>query len=243
MSRRQGQDLSSLEERLGYRFRNTGLLKQALTHPSAVATHRRRDETYQRLEFLGDRVLGLAVAATLTETFPEADEGELSRRLNRLVRQEACAVVAEKLGVGPHLRLGAGESQSGGRRKVAILADVAEALIAAIYLDGGWPEALAAVHRHWEPHVPTPQAPLRDAKTMLQEWVQGRGLPPPIYREVERLGPDHNPEFLIAVAIEGLVPAEGRGRSKRIAEQNAAGAMLYREGVWVETVEADGPAG
>jgi len=230
MSRRERETLEAFEERLGHRFRDRGFLQRALTHPSASARH----DHYQRLEFLGDRVLGLGVAAMLLEEFPAAEEGELSRRLNRLVRQETCAEVAAALGVGPHLRLGQSEAQSGGRRKTTILADVAEALVAAVFLDGGWDPAYAAVRRHWREHMLDPRLPLRDPKTALQEWAQGRGLAMPAYRELERVGPDHDPEFLIGVEVDGLDLAEGRGRSKRVAEQNAAEAMLRREQVWTD---------
>src|SRR5438874_12715225 len=174
----------------------------------------------------------------LFRNFPRADEGELSRRLADLVRKEACADVARSIGLGDAIRLGASESNAGGRTRVAILADVCEALIGAVYVDGGYEAAAALIGRLWEARMRTPVRPLRDAKTILQEWAQGRGLPTPSYREVERRGPDHNPEFRVTVQLPDRAPAEGLGRSKRAAEQAAAAAMLMREGVTAE--RADG---
>ena len=189
-------------------------------------------DSYQRLEFLGDRVLALTVARMGFDAFPGADEGELARRLNALVKRETCAEVGRDLGLGPYLRLGTGEIQTGGRSKVAILGDVVEAIIAAIYLDAGFETAADFVRRHWGDRMRSARGPLRDGKTTLQEWVQGRGLPAPHYREVSRTGPDHDPQFVIAVDLSGLPGGEGRGRSKREAEQAAAASVLVREGLW-----------
>lgn len=225
-------DLSSLEERLGYRFTDKSLLVRALNHMSAVPGHRTRLDSYQRLEFLGDRVLGLCVADMLSAAYREAEEGELSRRLADLVRRESCAEVAVNWDVGPHLRLGAGEAHSGARRNQAILADVCESIVGAVFIDGGFDAASALVRRAFTERMLAPRRPLRDAKTMLQEWAQGKGAPAPSYQIVERTGPDHAPDFLVAVAVEGLAPAVGRGKSRRDAEQTAAKAMLSREGVW-----------
>lgn len=220
-----------LEERLGHVFAEKARLDRALTHISAATSAAGRLGSYQRLEFLGDRVLGLAVASMLIEAFAEADEGELSRRLAELVRTEACAEVAVAMGLAEHIRLGPGEASSGGRRKPAILSDVCEAIIGAVYLDGGYEAAAALVDRFWRPRMLAPRRPLRDGKTELQEWAQGRGLPMPCYRELDRSGPDHSPYFRVAVEVEGVRPAEGVGRSKRAAEQAAAEALLAREGV------------
>jgi ribonuclease-3 len=151
---------------------------------------------------------------------------------------EACAVVARAIDLGEAIRLGASESNAGGRGRTAILADVCEALVGAVFIDGGYPAASALVARLWEPRMRAPARPLRDAKTMLQEWAQARGLPTPAYREVERTGPDHDPEFRVSVELPDRLPAEGLGRSKRAAEQAAAAAMLTREGV-----KADRPDG
>ena len=227
-------DLASLEARLGHSFADRDLLVRALTHMSAVADPRDAGRTYQRLEFLGDRVLALTVADMLIEAFPEAEEGELARRLNHMVKAETCAEVARELDLGPYLRLGGGELQSGGRRKKAILGDVCEAVIGAVYRDAGFGPAAAFVRRNWKERMLGWSGPLRDAKTMLQEWAHGRGCEAPLYREAGRSGPDHAPVFSISAEIEGYAPARGEGTSKRNAEQAAARAFLVREGVWSE---------
>ena len=225
-----------LEQTIGYRFKDGELLVRALTHISALAGGSRAG-SYQRLEFLGDHVLGLIISEMLFRAFPKGDEGELSRRLADLVRRETCADVARSINLGEAVRLGTSESNSGGRSRTAILADVCEALVGAVFLDGGYAAATELVERLWGERMRAPSRPLRDPKTMLQEWAQARGLPTPAYREVERLGPHHNPEFRIAVTLPEREPAEGRGRSKRVAEQAAAAAMLAREGVRVDRVD------
>jgi ribonuclease III len=221
---------SVLEKTIGYRFSDPDMLERALTHISALKGAGRAS-SYQRLEFLGDHVLGLAISEMLFATFPKADEGELSRRLADLVRRETCADVARAVDLGASLRLGASEARTGGRTRGAILADVCESLIGAIFLDGGYKAALAFVERFWAERMRKPARPLRDPKTVLQEWAQARGLPTPSYREVERTGPHHDPEFRVAVSLPQREPAEGKGRSKRAAEQAAASALLSREGV------------
>lgn len=225
-------EFEDLEARLGHRFANRDLARRALTHVSANPSARARGESYQRLEFLGDRVLGLVVAEMLYAAFPQASEGELSQRLADLVRQESCAEVAAAWGAGEHVRLGSGEVQSGGASKRAILADVCEALIGAVFLDAGYAAARDVVARAWQERMLTPRRPLQDAKTALQEWAQARGRPTPAYREIGRSGPDHSPKFVIRVEIDGLPTAEGEGSSKRAAEQAAAAAFMMREGVW-----------
>jgi ribonuclease III len=220
-----------LEERIGYRFIDPAVLEHALTHISALTGARNRAGSYQRLEFLGDHVLGLVVSDMLFRAFPKADEGEMSRRLADLVRKEACAEVARGIELGAAIKLGSSEANAGGRGRTAILADVCEALIGAVFVDGGYPAAVALIERLWEARMRTPARPLRDSKTVLQEWAQARGLPTPAYREVERKGPDHDPEFRVTVELPDQVPAEGLGRSKRAAEQAAAAAMLTRAGV------------
>jgi len=229
--RRRRRGDGSLEERIGYRFSDLALLNSALSHISALKGSRNRAGSYQRLEFLGDHVLGLVISDMLFRAFPKADEGELSRRLADLVRKETCAEIARAIDLGVAIRLGASEVNAGGRKRPAILADVCEALIGAVYLDGGYAAAEAMVGRLWEARMRTTAQPLRDPKTVLQEWAQARGLPTPAYREVARSGPDHNPEFRVAVQLPQLAPAEGSGRSKRAAEQAAAAAMMAREGV------------
>jgi ribonuclease III len=233
-AKRRARRAAAIETRIGYKFKNATLMEQALTHISALAGVRNRAGSYQRLEFLGDHVLGLVVSDMLFSAFPKADEGELSRRLADLVRKEACAEVARAIDLGEAIRLGASEANAGGRNRVAILADVCEALIGAVFLDGGYPAAAALITRLWEERMRAPKRPLRDAKTMLQEWAQARGLPTPAYRELERKGPDHDPEFRVAVELRDRLPAEGTGRSKRSAEQAAASLMLSREGIGAE---------
>jgi ribonuclease III len=229
--KRRRRGAAGFEERIGYRFKDPALLEQALTHISALTGARNRAGSYQRLEFLGDHVLGLVVSDMLFRAFAKADEGEMSRRLADLVRKEACADVARAIDLGEAIRLGASEANAGGRGRTAILADVCEALIGAVFVDGGYPAASALIERLWSERMRTPARPLRDSKTVLQEWAQARGLPTPAYREVERKGPDHDPEFRVTVELPDLAPAEGLGRSKRAAEQAAAAAMLTRTGV------------
>jgi ribonuclease III len=230
-SKRRRRAAADFEKRIGYRFNNPALLEQALTHISALTGARNRAGSYQRLEFLGDHVLGLVVSDMLFRAFAKADEGEMSRRLADLVRKEACADVGRAIDLGAAIRLGASEANAGGRSRIAILADVCEAMIGAVFVDGGYPAAAALIERLWSERMRTPARPLRDSKTVLQEWAQARGLPTPAYREVERKGPDHNPEFRVTVELPNLAPAEGLGRSKRAAEQAAATAMLTHAGV------------
>ncbi len=235
-------DVAALEDRIGHPFRDRELLTEALTHVSsqlgAPASPAGGRTSYQRLEFLGDRVLGLAVAEILFGAFPDASEGELSRRLSDLVRRETCAEVALAWDVGPFLHLGAGELQAGGRQNRTILADVCESIIGAVFLDGGYQAARTLIARAFAERLQA--APARDAKTALQEWAQGRGLPTPVYDVVERHGPDHAPVFRIAARVGTLDCGLGQGLSKRAAEQDAALSLLRREGVWKETPD-DGP--
>ena len=235
--RRRRRGDGSLEERIGYRFKDTALFDSALSHISALKGARNRGGSYQRLEFLGDHVLGLVISDLLFRAFPKADEGELSRRLADLVRKETCAEIARTIDLGAAIRLGSSEANAGGRKRPAILADVCEALIGAVYLDGGYTAAEALVGRLWEARMKTKAQPLRDPKTVLQEWAQARGLPTPAYREVARSGPDHDPVFRVTVQLPKLAPAEGSGRSKRAAEQAAAAAMMTREGVKPERLD------
>ncbi len=227
-SRRGG---TALEGRIGYRFSDSTLLTCALTHISALKGPRNRAGSYQRLEFLGDHVLGLVISDMLFRSFPKADEGELSRRLADLVRKETCAEIAVSIELGAAIKLGSSEVNAGARKRPAILADVCEAVIGAVYLDGGYVAAAGLVERLWQERMRAKSQPLRDPKTVLQEWAQARGLPTPAYREVARSGPDHSPEFRVAVQLPNFAAAEGSGRSKRAAEQAAAAAMLSREGV------------
>ncbi len=218
-------DLAELEAHLGYAFRDRSLLAQALTHVGGAAS---RICSYQRLEFLGDRVLGMAVAAMLVEAFPTAEEGELSRRLAGLVRRESCAAVAAGWQVEPFIRLAPGERRT---LRQAIGGDICEAIIGAVFLDGGFAAARPLVERAFAALMHAPHHPLRDPKTALQEWAQAKGLAAPVYRELGRVGPDHAPEFTVAVRVDTLADAEARGGSKRLAEQAAAAAFMAREGV------------
>jgi len=222
---------SAIEERIGHKFADANLLVTAMTHVSALKPSRKRGESYQRLEFLGDHVLGLIVSDMLYRSFPNADEGELSKRLAELVRKESCADVAKSLGLADDIKLGAVGAGASARLRKSVLGDICEAVIGAVYLDGGFQAASEFVERNWTERMKKPRQPLRDPKTVLQEWAQGKGLPTPVYREVERTGPHHDPQFRVAVDLPGLAPAEGIGGSKRAAEKVAASVMIEREGV------------
>jgi ribonuclease-3 len=234
--RRKAKDRAALEEKIGYKFADKALLERALTHISALSGGNRAN-SYQRLEFLGDHVLGLVISDMLYRAFPKANEGELSRRLADLVRKETCAEVAKTMELGPALKLGSSESKGGGRLRTTILGDACEALVGAVFIDGGYKAADALVARFWKERMLKPLRPLRDPKTMLQEWAQARALPTPAYQELERTGPHHNPKFSVAVVLPGRPPAEGTGTSKRAAEQAAAAAMLTKVGVAVDKVD------
>ena len=222
-----------LETKLGYRFKDAAMLERALTHASVRGGKIDRGDN-ERLEFIGDRVLGLAVAEVLNGQHPDATEGELARLYNRLVRGEACAKVARNIGLGAHLILSESEADSGGREKTTILADAIEALLGAVFLDGGFEKSRTVVLKLWqEQSEQVPEAAV-DAKSELQEWAQGQGLLLPKYVVVSRKGPDHAPHFTAEVTITGKLPAQGEGASKRIAEQAAATALLEREGVRVK---------
>ena len=229
-----GRDPSGIEALtaiLGYDFKRPKLLQTALNHSSARVANPGIEDN-ERLEFLGDRVLGLAVAELLAERYPGADTGEMALRFNHLVRKETCAEVARSFQLGRFVNMSEGEADSGGRHKTTILGDTCEALLGAVCLDGGYEPARAMVRRFWMPHLGATESVLTDPKSALQEWAQGRGLALPRYREVARKGPDHAPRFTSSVEIEGLEPQCGDGTSKRAAEQAAASAMLLREGVW-----------
>ena len=224
-------EAAAIEARIGHKFADPSLLATAFTHVSALKSARRRGDSYQRLEFLGDHVLGLIVSDMLYRAFPKANEGELSKRLADLVRKETCADVAKSLGLLEGIKLGAVGASASARLRTSVIGDICEAVIGAVFLDGGYPAAAQFVERNWEERMRTLKRPLRDPKTVLQEWAQGKGLPTPVYREVERSGPHHDPQFRIAVDLPGLAPAEGVGGSKRAAEKVAASAMIAREGV------------
>jgi ribonuclease III len=214
-----------LEERLGHRFSDRDLLRRALTHSSANAK-----VSNERLEFLGDRVLGLVIAENLHVQFPDDAEGVMALKLNALVRQETCARIADAVGLGEQLILAQSEIKSGGRRKSAILAGTTEAVIAALYLDGGLETARRFIDCYWEGETAALGRDMRDAKTTLQEWAQsrGRGAAAPVYEQVRREGPDHAPRFWVQVNVNGVEPQIGEGASKREAEQDAARLMLAK---------------
>lgn len=226
---------ANLEARLGYRFADPDLLDRALTHSSAVAPGKRVARSYQRLEFLGDRVLGLAVADMLYRKFPGAPEGELNRTLVTLVRGETCAEIARALGFGPELNLGDSEVRTGGNENDTILGDAMEAVIGAIYLDGGYAPAYDFLQRMLGDRLEVALAKRADPKTTLQEWAQGQGLEPPQYDVVDRVGPQHAPEFTIAVRLASFAPLTATGPSKKLAEHKAAEAFLKRERVWQDS--------
>ena len=226
---------SDLEKALGHRFKDQDLVTRALTHSSTRGNGSRDDN--ERLEFLGDRVLGLAISAALIEAYPGSPEGDLARRFNQLVKRETCAAMGRSIELGRHLILSDSEASSGGRDKDTIIADAVEALLGAAFVDSGFDKARAIVMRLWQPHLVGKPHAVADPKSALQEWAQGRGLALPRYVEISRSGPDHAPRFISEVRIAGCKPAQGSGASKRAAEQAAASAMLAREGV-IGAVEA-----
>lgn len=205
---------------LGHRFADRGLLIRALSHSSATGI-----SSYERLEFLGDRVLGLVVAQLLLERFPAESEGEIGRRFAALVQATTLAQVGAELGIEQAARVTPGVMNDN------ILADMVEALIAALYLDGGMHVAERFIRKTWDPLVETRSRPPRDAKTALQEWSQAQGLPLPVYRDIGRSGPDHEPVFSVEVQIDTHEAAQARGPNKRSAEQDAAAELLARLGV------------
>ena len=218
-------DMSAFCTRLGHRFARPELLVQAVTH-SSIATQNRDDN--QRLEFLGDRVLGLVMAEALLDADKMAAEGTIAPRYNALVRRETCADVARAMDLGAVLKLGRSEMKSGGRRKEALLADAMEAVIAAVWLDGGHEAAKSVILRHWAKRIATVDADARDAKTALQEWAQARSEPRPTYTEISRSGPDHAPVFTIEARLSSGPSEQATAGSKRQAEQAAATALLQK---------------
>jgi ribonuclease III len=220
---------------IGYEFARRELFEEALTHPSALVPERRRHRRrtpvkrgYERLEFLGDRVLGLVVADYLWRRFEREPEGDLTRRYTHLVRREALARVAETIGLGRYVVLSRAEAAAGAAGNPGILADACEALIGAIYLDGGFEAASAFVQRFWEPLIEEMEEPPRDPKTALQEWVQARGLALPAYELVATSGPHHAPLFTVLASVAGGNRASATASSKRLAEARAAAMLLDR---------------
>lgn len=218
---------SKLEDTIGYRFKDKESLKLALVHAS---THKRKKDGQaidnERLEFLGDRVLGLVIADLLLKRFPKDKEGDLARRHTALVRKEALARVAKQIKLGNYIDMLEAEAATGGRENAAILSNACEAVIAALYLDGGLETAQTFIHTFWQDMVAEDPTPPQDNKTALQEWAQGRGLPLPLYKIVSQEGPAHAPVFEIEVMVKNYTPQRAQGTSKRQAEQAAAGALL-----------------
>jgi len=221
------QNPKKLEDSLGYDFKDKDRLKLALVHSS---THKRKKDGQaidnERLEFLGDRVLGLIIADLLLKRFPKDTEGDLARRHTALVRKEALARVAKKIKLGDYIDMLPAEAAAGGRKNAAILSNACEAVIAALFLDGGLETAQKFIHQFWQEIVEEDPTPPQDNKTALQEWAQGRGLPLPIYKTVSQEGPAHAPVFIIEVMVKNHTPQRAEGTSKRQAEQAAAGALL-----------------
>ncbi|MHC1549612.1 ribonuclease III [Phyllobacterium sp. K27] len=223
-----------LEEKTKHVFRDLGRLERALTHSSARSS---AGSDYERLEFLGDRVLGLVIADLLFRAYPTAAEGELSLRLNSLVNADTCAAVADEIGLHEFIKTGSDVKGLADKRLKSLRADVIESLIATIYLDGGLEAAQPFIERYWDARSKGSNSAQRDPKTELQEWAHQQNGAQPLYNVVERTGPDHDPQFTIRVMVKGFEPAIGKGRSKRLAEQEAAIALLYREGVRQKTQE------
>lgn len=214
-----------LETALGYRFTNPKILTEALTHRGALSASKRTPAN-ERLEFLGDRVLGLVVAETLLREFPDEEEGALATRIAALVSAPTLVRIAQTFGLADHVKVAPG--QRADDENTAVLADACEAVIGALYLDGGLTAARAFIGQQWATEFSADVIPPKDAKTALQEWAQARGLPLPAYRVVEETGPAHAPSFVMAVTVEGHPEVKGEGRTKRVATQEAAAALLSR---------------
>ncbi|MBP2303013.1 ribonuclease III [Azospirillum picis] len=234
-------DVAELAQALGHQFANLSLLRDAVTHPSLMGLERAGRKShngpgiaYERLEFLGDRVVGLVVAQWLLERYPTEREGALAKRHAALVRRESLGRVADAIGLGAYLRLSPAEAQGGGRSNRTILGDACEAVLGAMYLDGGLEPVTRFVRQALAGEIDKATPPPLDSKTTLQEWAQGRGKPLPQYELIERSGPAHEPQFVVAVHVAGMEPVTGTGSSKRIAEKKAASALLRQVGVQVD---------
>jgi ribonuclease III len=237
-------DIAALARSLGHEFRDASLLQDAVTHPSLMGLERtlragRRPGkgpgiAYERLEFLGDRVVGLIVAEWLLERYPDEREGALAKRHAALVRRESLGRVADRIGLGAYLRMSPAEVQSGGRNNRTILGDACEAVIGALYLDAGLDVVTRFVRESLAEQIDKPTPPPLDSKTALQEWAQGRGKPLPHYELIEQSGLAHEPVFVVAVHVEGMETVTGSGSSKRVAEKKAASALLSQVGVQVD---------
>ncbi|MEM9356657.1 MAG: ribonuclease III [Pseudomonadota bacterium] len=229
---------AALEKALGCKFRDQDLLVRALTHGSVRQSASKRIDN-ERLEFLGDRVLGLVVAEHLHKSLPDVREGDLARRFNALVCGDTCADVGREVGLGQYLILSTSEADNGGREKDTILADAMEAVLGAVFLDRDFEAARRVVHAVWAERLEEIRTTKVDPKSALQEWAQSQSLRLPRYTEISRTGPDHNPCFVAEVVVEGLQPERGEGSSKRSAQQAAAHTLLVREGVWPESTMSE----
>ncbi|CAH0340148.1 ribonuclease III [Rhizobium sp. CECT 9324] len=231
------EDWKQLEAVIGHSFAERERLQRALTHASAQVSKSRGD--YERLEFLGDRVLGLCVAELLFMTYRDAAEGELSVRFNQLVSAETCAAVADEMELHRYIRTGSDVKKIMASNMLNVRADVVESLIAAIYLDAGLEAARGFILRYWTARASRADGARRDAKTELQEWAHAKHATSPIYKVAERSGPDHDPRFTVIVEIPGVKSEMGTDRSKRAAEQVAATKILEREGIWAKATDAN----
>lgn len=218
-------DLDSLQERLLHRFNNISLLEEALTHPS-TGNPKLGEVNYERLEFLGDSVLGLVVTEMLMKSFHDEPEGDLAKRRAALVCREALTQIARQVSLGNHILMTDGEEASGGRENPTNLENVMEAVIGAIYSDGGLPAAKTFIEHYWKPLSQTMKTPPKDPKTALQEWAQGNGKPIPDYEVIKTEGPSHSPLFTIEVNVAGLPTYQASASSKRVAEREAAQRLM-----------------
>lgn len=214
----------TLSSMLGHNFSDPDLLSCALTHRSAQTGAAK--DTYERLEFLGDRILGLVIAEQLYHRFPDENEGDLAKRHSAVVQEAVLAQIARALNIGPYIQMSVAENGAGGRNNDHILCDVIEAIIGALYLDAGLSVARTFIERHWASFIEKAPEPPQDPKTKLQEWLQGHNLPLPVYEIARQSGPDHDPLFTIRLDIDSVGCVEAEGKSKRKAEKQAAQNML-----------------
>jgi ribonuclease-3 len=214
-----------LEKQLGHKFKDKDILSQALTHSSTG-----EDKDYERLEFLGDRVLGLVIARFLYDKFPDEAEGDLAKRLAALVQGELLADIATEMELGNYIVFSSAEAQAGGARNENILSDVFEALVGALYIDSGFEKCRALIESLWADKFDKMKTPPQHPKTLLQEWAQGKGLPLPVYKILEQHGPDHAPLFDVQLSVKGYEPLIAQGRSRQEAEKEAAAEFFARLG-------------
>lgn len=216
--------MKAFEKDIGYVFQNPLLFQQALTHPSALHTGHKNE--FERLEFLGDRVLGLVIARWLFEEFPAEKEGDMAKRFTSLVRKETLVSTAESIGLDRAMVIKREKSPAHQKRLETMLADGCEALIGAVFLDGGFENAQSFIRRHWQPYLKSSPKPPSDPKSQLQEWVQAQGKEHPTYTVRETTGPAHAPRYIVEVCVQGLESVQGEGTSKQLAEKDAAKRML-----------------